>query len=56
MPLAIVHQRRHQHFGAVIDAFDLELHERVGALAQRLGGAHALLFHQLLDRPRSCGR
>ncbi len=39
------HQRGDQHFCAVIDALDLELHERVSALAQRLGGADALFFH-----------
>ncbi|MNP10028.1 hypothetical protein D3C76_1021610 [compost metagenome] len=49
MLVAVIHQRRHQHFGAIADAFDLELHEFVGALTQCLSGAHSLGFHQALD-------
>ncbi|MNG12734.1 hypothetical protein D3C87_1761710 [compost metagenome] len=49
MPLAILHQCSHQHLGTVVDAFDLELHEFVGALAEGFGGADALVFHQRLD-------
>ncbi|MNZ47725.1 hypothetical protein D3C78_654490 [compost metagenome] len=51
MWLAVVHQRRHPHFGAVADAFYLELHECVGALAQGVCRAHPLLLHQRLDTP-----
>lgn len=54
VPFAVVHQRRHQHFSAVMDAFDFELHKLVGALARRFGGAHALCFHQLLNLSTQC--
>ncbi|MNN54937.1 hypothetical protein D3C81_1697840 [compost metagenome] len=49
MRLTVVHQGRHQQFGTVIDAFHLQFHEGVGALAQSLGSAHPLCFHQGLD-------
>ena len=49
MPLTIVHQRGNQDFGTVVDAFDFELHEFVGALAQGFGSANALFFHQRLN-------
>ena len=49
MALTIVHQGGDQYLGAVVDAFNLELHERIGALAQCLGSAHALFLYQLLN-------
>ncbi|MCY1279927.1 hypothetical protein D9M70_286950 [compost metagenome] len=49
MGFAAVHQGGHQQLGAIADAFDLELHERVRAFAQGLGGAHSLGLHQGMD-------
>ena len=46
---AVIHQGGHQHLGAIIDAFDLQRHEFIGALAQGICGAYPLLFHQALD-------
>ena len=47
MPFAIVHQRCDQHFGAVVDAFDLELHELIAALAKGFATevAHRVASH-----------
>ncbi|MGF6470526.1 hypothetical protein QFZ89_005749 [Paraburkholderia youngii] len=39
MPLAPVHQRDHQQLRAIAHAFDLQLHELVAALAERVGGS-----------------
>ena len=47
MPLAAIHQRGDQQFGAVLDALDLEPQELGGPLAQRHGRALALLAHQI---------
>ena len=49
MFLTIIHQCRDQHFRAILDALDLELHEIVGTLAHRFGGAHPFLLDLRLD-------
>ncbi|MCY1306558.1 hypothetical protein D9M70_564230 [compost metagenome] len=49
MGLAAVHQGRHQQFGAIADALDLEPHEFVGALAQGFGCTYSLGLHQAMD-------
>ena len=47
VPLAAIHQRGDQQFGAVLDALDLEPQELGGPLAQRHGRALALLATRL---------
>ena len=49
MGLAPRRQGHHQQLGSVQHALHLELHEIFLALAQGLGGEHALLLHQRVD-------
>ena len=49
MGFTAIHERRHQHLGAVEDALHLEFHELVATLAEGFGGGAALLFHQLVQ-------
>ncbi|MCY1373544.1 hypothetical protein D9M69_608280 [compost metagenome] len=51
MLLAVIHQCGDQHLGAIVDAFHLELHELIAALAKGFGGADAFFFYQGLDLP-----
>src|SRR5471032_253594 len=53
--VALVDQSNHQHFGAGQYAFHFQLHEFVGAFAQRLGGQYAFFVDVLVDLAAQLG-